>query len=182
MLSQGTRTRRDGINLPTQANIGGYTLSPGFYPLSGRSDQGSFFGFQYRSSGQAGLGALANNFLADPPQSVMTTAEPGQLCVVSVYNVRVCDDEQYEPTTMAFASEDNFQQTLIYSGRVGDRVRISYREFAGSLARPAFSNDVDYDLSVSNVIAYRGAQIRIVSADNSQITYEVLRNFNAARE
>jgi hypothetical protein len=46
------------------------------------------------------------------------------------------------------------------------------------MARPAFSNDVEYDLNESNEIGYKGARIRVVAADGSKIKYIVLANFN----
>ncbi len=112
-----------------------------------------------------------------------TTEQETCLIVPNTYgmSIPVCDSEYpYEFTERPMVSENNFQQTLIYSGRVGDRIRISYREFAGSVARSAFTNDAEYDLSASDVVAYRGARIRIIQADNESIEYEVLSNFNLA--
>lgn len=182
MLSQGVRTQRDGIALAGQTQISGYTLTPGFYPLTGRNEQGAFYSFAYNFPAPNGYGSLSKNFIVDEPQSIMTTSTAGQLCVVTVFNVRVCDQESFSATTRLTEGDENFQQTLLYSGRVGDRVRISYREFSGNLARPAFNNEVEYDLSTSNIIAYRGAQIRIIEANNTQITFEVLSNFNTPRQ
>lgn len=178
MLSQGTLTQREGIELAGPAQISGYSLSPGFFPLTGRSAQGSFYAFNHSSAAQVAYGSLSANFMMDPPQSVMVTSDGAQLCVVTVFNVRVCDREQFTTTTKLTEGDQNFQQTLLYSGRVGDRVRIGYREFSGSIARPAFNNEVEYDLAVSDVVAYRGARIRIIEANNTQITFEVLSNFN----
>ena len=83
-------------------------------------------------------------------------------------------------TTVSSAGDNSFQQTLIYSGRVGDKVNIGYREFSSNVARPAFNNDVEYDLSESDTIGYRGAELQILEATNRSITYRVIRNFNAA--
>lgn len=76
-------------------------------------------------------------------------------------------------------SDRDLQQTLIYSGRVGNRIRIDYRESSGSYARPAFSNEAEYDLSTSNEIAYRGARIKVIQANNQKIRYIILANFNS---
>jgi len=76
--------------------------------------------------------------------------------------------------------EDSVQQTLIYSGRIGSRIRFGYREFSNNIARPAFSNDVEYDLLESRVIGYKGAEIEIVDATNQFIKYIVKKNFNKA--
>ncbi|CAD9197495.1 hypothetical protein QAC21B_03669 [Acinetobacter bohemicus] len=79
-------------------------------------------------------------------------------------------------------SEHSFQQTLIYSGKVGNKINISYREFSGSLARPAFNNDVEYDLNQSRQIGYKGALLEIADANNQSITYKVLKNFNKVED
>ena len=74
---------------------------------------------------------------------------------------------------------DAFQQTLIYSGKVGDKINIGYREFSSNVARPAFNNDVEYDLKDSTTIGYKGALIEVLEATNQSIRYRVIRNFNA---
>lgn len=75
-------------------------------------------------------------------------------------------------------SKDSFQQTLIYNGKVGNKVNIGYREFSSDLARPAFNNDFEYDLSESKQIGYEGALLDIIEAGNQQIKYKVIRSFN----
>lgn len=66
-----------------------------------------------------------------------------------------------------------FSQELIYLGRSGDELSFKYREFSGSLARPAFSADLTYDLSESRTIGYRGARIKVIEAGNQLIRYSV---------
>jgi len=66
-----------------------------------------------------------------------------------------------------------FRQELIYLGRSGDELSFKYREYSGSLARPAFSADLKYDLSESQTIGYRGARLKIIEAGNQQIKYRV---------
>ncbi|MCI2286140.1 IS982 family transposase [Colwellia sp. MSW7] len=57
------------------------------------------------------------------------------------------------------------------------KINVGYREFSNNSARPAFNNDVEYDLSSSNLIGYKGASIEVIKADNSSITYKVIKNF-----
>ena len=71
----------------------------------------------------------------------------------------------------------SFQQTLIYSGRVGNKINIGYREFSNNAARLAYNNDVEYDLSLSKKIGYKGSLIEVIQADNTSITYKLIRNF-----
>ena len=61
---------------------------------------------------------------------------------------------------------------------MGNKINVSYREFQGAMARPAFNNDVEYDLSDSRQIGYKGALIEVLDADNQKIKYKVLKNFN----
>lgn len=75
-------------------------------------------------------------------------------------------------------SENSFQQTLLYNGKIENRISIGYREFSNSLARPAFSNEVAYDLSASSLIGYKGARIEVINATNTEITYRILSGFN----
>ena len=70
-----------------------------------------------------------------------------------------------------------FTQELIYNGRVGDSIRIVYREYSNDMARAAFSQEAQYDLSISNIIAFKGAQLKIINATNESIEYQVLSHF-----
>lgn len=87
---------------------------------------------------------------------------------------------------------DRFEKQFIYSGKAGSVVKFSYREFAGkatfnedsifagptseagSLARPAFTQEVQYDLNDGDTIAFQSMRLRVVNATNSEITVEVL--------
>ena len=71
--------------------------------------------------------------------------------------------------------------TLLYSGTTGSVLRVSYREFAGPLAggpsyaRPAFTQDLTYDLTASREISFRDILIEIEEATPSQVKYRILR-------
>ncbi|OEZ64157.1 hypothetical protein [Duganella sp. HH105] len=72
---------------------------------------------------------------------------------------------------------DHFQQTLIYNGKIGNKITLGYREFSGNVARPAFSNEVSYDLSESSVLGYKGARIEVIKATNTEVTYKIVSGF-----
>ena len=71
----------------------------------------------------------------------------------------------------------SFKQELVYNGRVGNNLKIIYREYSNNMARGAFSQEAQYDLSVSDVIAFKGARLRIINATNEMIEYQVLSHF-----
>ena len=74
-------------------------------------------------------------------------------------------------------SPNAFQQTLLYNGKIGTRITLGYREFTNNLARPAFSNNVDYDLAESTVVGYKGVRLEVIKATNTEITYRVMAGF-----
>lgn len=73
-------------------------------------------------------------------------------------------------------SEDFVRKELIYSGKSGTTVEISYREFHGGLAVPAFYQNLKYDLSESKSITFQNFQIEVINANNQSITYKVLKD------
>lgn len=74
------------------------------------------------------------------------------------------------PQSHSFAAE------LIYSGLAAGIVRAVYREYVGDLARPAFSQELQYDLSQDSTIAYRTVRIRVLSATNTHIRFRVVED------
>jgi hypothetical protein len=72
-----------------------------------------------------------------------------------------------------FTSE-SFRRELIYSGVSQNTVTVVYREFKDNLARPAFTQELKYDLGQSRVIGYKGARFEVLDAGNTAITYKVL--------
>ncbi len=186
MIRQGTATDVRGIVLSEDNNIRNFVFSPGFYPQVGEDARYTYHSFQI-GMGLNGIGALrSGGGILAPDMSMAVSLRAAkdhqELCVDLRLGAKPCDTQHgYQRTSRPMVGENNFQQTLIYNGRVGDRIRIGYREFSGDVARPAFSNEVEYDLSSSREISYRGARIRIIDANNQQIRYVVLSNFNTSR-
>jgi len=185
MLKQGTATRTKGVYLPQSNQIGSFNLSKGFYPQTGVDEKYVFTSYAIGSAMEGmgrvttggGLGGVGL------PNGIRFAIEEQKTCVIysGAYGISqpICDTEYpYQLTERPVVSENNFQQTLIYSGRIDGKVRVSYREFSGNIARPAFSNDAEYDLERSDIIAYKGARIKVIDADNEKIEYVVLSNFN----
>lgn len=75
------------------------------------------------------------------------------------------------------SSQTNFVQQLIYNGRSGDTLKFIYRELSDDMLRAAFSQEVQYDLSQSTEIGFKGVRIEVIEASNTSITYKVLSNF-----
>jgi hypothetical protein len=69
----------------------------------------------------------------------------------------------------------SFRQELIYQGVSNGVVRFSYREFSSGIARPAFTQDLTYDLPKDGrtVITFRDLVVQINAATNKKIDYVV---------
>jgi hypothetical protein len=175
MLRQGNYREHESIYVATRAEVSwAYTLEPGYYLKHGEDERAEYF----VPGGGNEAGSITKGFLADPWKSVMVRKDENDLCVVTVFNAYQCrSGADFEKKNKAVVFQDSFQQTLIYNGRIGNKVNVGYREFSGNYARPAFNNNVEYDLSDSNVIGYKGAQIEVIEATNQYVKYKVLRHF-----
>ena len=180
MLSQGNTTTQEGMELDRQVQVSwAYSLSSGFYPKIGDDSTTNFYAFRTGETSTQGYGTLMKNAIADPPEAIHANKDGSNICVITIFQLQVCNSKaRAQLTARSMSTESAFQQTLIYNGRVGNKINIGYREFSGSTARPAFNNNVEYDLSTSDTIAYRGARLKVLKADNSTITFTVLSNFN----
>lgn len=72
----------------------------------------------------------------------------------------------------------SFKQELIYNGKSKDTIKLSYREYKEDWARPAFSQDLTYDLSEGKIIGFRGMRIEVLETTNSNIRFIVLSPMN----
>lgn len=176
LLSQGKYIESEAIEVTEQEQIGlAYTIYPGHFLKQGEDNEATY----YRLSSQSGAARIAKSALADAYKGVMVDKSDLEFCVITWTNAYTCDDDvRYEKTMLPVIAEDSFQQTLIYNGKVGDKINIGYREFQSNRARAAFSNEVEYDLSDSNTIGYKGAELEIIEATNQSIKYRVISNFN----
>jgi len=168
MLQKGEIVEEEVIILHTPVRGIAYDIRSGSYPQFGEWNGEKF----YEPTG------VIRSALADPYMAISTRHQrPGQVCVVTTFGARSCYDAAFETKIQVSSRAAAFQQTLVYSGRVGDRIRAGYREFSNNMARPAFNNEVEYDLSSSSIIGYKGASIEILKADNLSITYRVISTF-----
>lgn len=71
-------------------------------------------------------------------------------------------------------SQDFIRKELLYSGKSGNTIEVSYREFRGGFAAPAFFQNLKYDLTESDIIRFQRFSIEIIQADNQTIRYKIL--------
>ena len=84
---------------------------------------------------------------------------------------------EYEEFTKIEQAGVSFVQEFVYNGRVDNALKFVYREFSGDLARPAFTQEIQYDLDQSRVIGFKMLEIEVLEATNTNIRFKLLRNF-----
>jgi len=66
---------------------------------------------------------------------------------------------------------------LVYSGRTGDALHITYREYTHrEYIKPAFTQHVQYDLQSSDMVGFQGWLLQIINANNQTITFKVVKD------
>ncbi len=178
MVRQGAFVETDAIQVLEAFDVGaisGYKFTPGYYLKVGEDKKSTVHIPEAPTSG----GKVSTWGLPDPYQSMQVMKDTNKICGVSAFGGKACESQvKFIWLKRPSVQANGFQQSLIYSGKIGNKINISYREFSNNSARPAFNNDVEYDLTESSPIAYKGAEIQIIEATNRYIKYKVIRNFN----
>jgi hypothetical protein len=65
---------------------------------------------------------------------------------------------------------------LIYGGVTNNTIVVNYREFIDNIARPAFYQELKYDLSKDDIIVFRSLKMKILEATNSKISFKVIED------
>ena len=71
---------------------------------------------------------------------------------------------------------DSFKEELVYTGRSGDTIFVTYREYYSDLARPAFFQELRYDIGKSDIIVFKEYRIKILEATGEQIKFIILED------
>lgn len=158
LISSGYGQIAPEIEITSDSQIGNKPLPKGFYPFSDENDKGIWF---YKEKGEYYFYLNKSNNL---------------LCMDSKDCTKV-EFKLGKAPVLGTSQADDFQQTLLYNGKIGNRITLAYREFKDNMARPAFNNTVEYDLSESTTVGYKGARIDVIKATNTEITYRIISGF-----
>jgi hypothetical protein len=102
------------------------------------------------------------------------TAAPGAVW----FEYDIAQPLPYEISELIIPNNDSFKYEILYQGINKGSLKLSYREYINDFARPAFFQDVTYDLeSTPTTITFRTVRLEISGANNNQINYRVLSGF-----
>jgi hypothetical protein len=174
LLESGRVTTVDGFTLHNDVTIFDGIINKGEYIQVGIKENHKVF------APKSGYGTgVVDIFGVSSPAKPYVDGNTGNLCFLGGFGTRFCSDDVKPNVVKTYMyTADSFMQELIYTGKVGHKIRFTYREFQNGMARQAFNVDVEYDLSESNLISYKGATVEIISATNQRIEYKVLKHFN----
>ncbi|CCU73221.1 hypothetical protein [Thalassolituus oleivorans] len=176
ILDQGVSTTKDVFQITRESQIVGYKIKPGKLNKVGGDLEYEYFVQDIGSGYTIYSGLIIPS--PDASATVLYKRSNREFCIVRPFDLQVCGTIYGNRKNETVITSESFRRTLVYGGRIGDRLKIIYREFSDNFARPAFNTEVEYDLSQSSIIGYAGARIEIISATNTEIEYKVLKGFN----
>ena len=179
ILSKAYLTRTPGIKVPTTVsevvNSPGVTaIQAGAIPLLTVSDSGKYYG-----DSRATYTMLGATVPSGERAGIYVPNDPTQSAVIyhytSSYKLGKVPVSGIQPTVIETWGEDSFKRELVYLGVQQNSITIQYREFKNDIARPAFTQEIKYDLSQGKEIGYKGSRFEIVRATNTELVYKVLK-------
>jgi hypothetical protein len=182
IISTALLTRTPVIRVTQEISEPEATIPAGEYPLStkegGRELYEVYPEKNYGSYGLVGLaiaaaskestGAKGIVSLSRSPNDLRVYAANGSLVGASNIAIKIVRANRES------SEAGSFKRELIYTGVTGSTINLLYREFLNDLARPAFSQELKYDLAQGSTIGYKGARFQIIKATNTSITYKAI--------
>ena len=95
---------------------------------------------------------------------------------------KINEDDISQSDTFKFLYEttdpSSFKYELLYQGVQDKVLRLTYREFTGNFARPAFYQELTYNLNNtgSTIIKFKNLDIEVLEANNNSIKYKILKS------
>ncbi|EGR2854045.1 hypothetical protein DMW08_23805 [Vibrio parahaemolyticus] len=178
ILRQDIYKEVEALNIQSPVKYGLYHFPSGNYEKIGNDDKYDFFEPLSTEETGAALNQEGNARIYVQAIAVEKGSN-AQICPIHAISGMACLNANFNVEKTKSKKEASFEQTLIYNGTAGSKINVGYRELANDKARPTFNNNVEYDLSKSKSISYKGAKIEVIEANNSSITYKVTSPFNS---
>lgn len=153
------------------------------YDVNIKSGEVLYFGGVDKTNGR--------NYFYSKKTKIITNTEIKQGVAIDFKNNKIYLFNQFAPFVYEKAFEldyieceyvnndcnNCFKQELVYNGKSSNIIKIIYREFSNDLARPAFTQELNYDLNDGNIISFKGCKIEVIEAKNTGIEYKILSTF-----
>lgn len=94
------------------------------------------------------------------------------------FSLKEVEGLKAEPAEYIGSCEKCFKKEFVYNGKSNNTLKFVYREYINDMARPAFAQDIQYDLVDGNIVGIKGLRIEVISTNNTTIKYKILSDFN----
>lgn len=118
------------------------------------------------------------------PVCFVDTAQNGSFDVAKVapgaiwFKNNINPGARYEKGELIVPRPDAKKTELLYQGYSAKTIKLSYREYMNDFARPAFFQDVTYEVTeFPSTITFKTVRIQLLGADNNGLRYQVLSGF-----
>ncbi len=152
------------------------TASPGYYVLKRIDEQGAWYMGQVESCPDD-CSLEAGGFLVRSSDGRVkihdSTANPPFV---------LKDTPNWVSTKYAAVDTPHFRRELVYTGKSGSTIKLLYREYISDMARPAFTQELTYEIEEDNIIGFQGVRIELLDTSNVSITYRLLNSFPPVSE
>lgn len=90
------------------------------------------------------------------------------------------------PASPIEITQDSFKYQVLYQGKVGNKLNITFQEFFYSpnnydfIIRDSYTQNIQYELDSDGeaIIGFKGLRIKVLQATNLDITYQVIHDYN----
>lgn len=156
----------------------GMSVSPGKFTIKGTDADGKFYQsvtseIQINSTPARNLNFgvyVTNN---EPKRAeVYLLADDGRPLNYPASDLKYKEYIDLSTTSTAFRKE------LVYTGVSKNVISIVYREFSDNIARPAFTQELKYDLGEGKVFGFKGARFEVIKATNTGLTYKAVSHLH----
>ncbi len=184
LVSKTNKTEVDSIDVYESVSpsltTSTLTTLPGTYTAMWEGDEGVYYGGRNAIENSIGARFLSGGFVIpfgnrNSQKDVIVWV--GDSGIRPIMNVYTNEDIKFTRGKVIFKDRPFFKQELIYNGRSGNNIKFLYREFRDDYMRAVFTQDIQYDLSESRTVGFKGVRLDIIKATNSQIEYIVRKPF-----
>ncbi|UCE71670.1 MAG: hypothetical protein JSU99_10365 [Nitrospiraceae bacterium] len=83
-------------------------------------------------------------------------------------------EEQNAWQSYEFTTLDSYKEKLIYMGRSGDIIRVTYQHFKIDDPSPDYSQELTFDITSNALIQFKSYKIRVINATDQYIRFQVV--------
>jgi hypothetical protein len=183
ILKQAHTYEREAIRLSEEIKFGkegSYILTPGIYLREGQSD--GWETYALAEGPEAGKVIKAPEAITLQGSFIYSMDGKTIGLITNFYQAIHAKANGITRTTRPSLLNDRIQRALVYGGKVGNKIKLGYREIWQNITRPSQIQFIEHDLTGSKLVKSNGAHIEVIEATNEFIRYRIIKSLGSAEE